>query len=84
VIEDLDLDDYDLKVTPTETPEDAAHRRWLDKARFLVLLGLFVGATGLFTWMSFWGATPNARLYAQDGLKILVGALAGWLVGKKS
>ncbi len=80
---DTILERHDLSLQRTETSEDAAHRRWKDRALFVVAvlltIVLFVAAL-----IAFFKGTPDQRVWAGSSLTLILGALVGYLTGKNA
>ncbi len=83
----LNLDTYvaphDLTLRPTETPEDAAHRRWRDKILFVVAV-LFTSAIFIAALAAFFRGDPDQRTWAASALSLILGSLVGYLTGKNT
>jgi hypothetical protein len=79
------LGGMDVTVSPSETLEDAAHRRWKDKTLFIAgltfLVILFLASFGM---LIFGSQSPDDKKIWITVLTSLVSGVIGFTIGKKS
>ncbi len=83
----LNLDTYvaphALTMQPTETPEDADHRRWKDRWVFVFAI-LFASIFSIAALVAFFLGTPDQRTWGGSALTLILGGLVGYLTGKNT
>ena len=71
--------DSEVTIKPREKPEDAGHRRWLEKAKAIFGMVLFVVAVGIATCMVFLHSNPDVQKIGAGIITVALSAAAGFL-----
>lgn len=86
--------DYRIRLEPNLDPEERQHRRalaaadarlrrWKDGFQFFMAWGVMLVLGGVALYVIFTSSSPDDRRWAQSVVGALVGALAGYALGRK-